>query len=187
MTTILTTKTTEATSTGSDDISSSARMIPDHRIAELLSTIQVLQHEKQQSDQSKDARMEQLTSWCCQLSAVNQSLLQDKAGMLVQAKQMTDWCQQLVHTNQVWQQRARVGEALLLRSGMTQQQQQQQQQQQPDEETKNLLRQKALLIHYISEQRSQLNELAQANAQLVMVNRQLQEKLTLQSDFCANK
>ncbi|GKY96753.1 hypothetical protein MPSEU_000634700 [Mayamaea pseudoterrestris] len=152
------------------------------RMLEMQETIQALQRDKEKSakliaalmrtEETKDAQVEQLTTWCRQLSTANQALLQDKANMLHQAKQATEWCQQLLETNQrLQQEHAQSTEQYSRRltattSSVTQQR-----------DIYELMRQKSILVEFASGQAKQLEQIGQANAQLLILNQELEHKI----------
>jgi hypothetical protein len=152
------------------------------RIMEMQQIIQQLEREKadadkllndmKQAEHAKDAQVQQLTAWCRQLSATNQTLLQDKAGMLHQAKQTTEWCQQLIQANQrLQQEKAQLAEQYNRHLGATADSDAQQR------DIDELMRQKTILIQFASEQAKQMEQVVQANAQLLAMNQDLERKL----------
>ena len=152
------------------------------RCAEMQLMIQQLQIEKENTsklvdelktaDRAKDAQIEQLTTWCHHLSTANQTLLQDKAGMLMQAKQATEWCQQLLQANQrLQQEKAQLTEQYNQRVDTNASSESQQR------EIDELQRQKSVLIQYASEQATRIDLVSQANAKLLAMNQDLEQKL----------
>ena len=152
------------------------------RCAEMQLLIQKLQREKEDAsklivalkttDRAKDAQIEQLTTWCHHLSTANQALLQDKAGMLMQAKQATEWCQQLLQANQRLQQ-----EKTQLTEQCNQRVDEKANSESQQREIDELQRQKSMLIQFVSEQATRMDLVSQANAKLLQMNQDLEQKL----------